>query len=84
MPLAAGQLVGPVIHPVGQPDPGERLGGQLPPLLRAHAGVDQRQLDVVQAGGPRQQVEGLEDEADLLVADPGQLVVLQLGDPDAR
>ena len=42
--------------------------------------VDERQLDVVQRGGAGQQVEGLEDEADLLVADAGQLVVVQLAD----
>ena len=59
------------------------VGGQLPPLLGPHAGIHQRQLDIVQAGGPGKQVEGLEHEADLLVADPGQLVVLQLGDPVA-
>ena len=42
--------------------------------------VDQRQLDVVQRGGAGQQIEGLEDEADLLVADARQLVVVQLAD----
>ena len=44
------------------------------------AGVDQRQLDVVQRGGARQQVERLKDEADLLVADARQLVVVHLAD----
>ena len=51
--------------------------------MRSAAGravIDQRQLDVVQRGGARQQVEGLEDEADLLVADARQLVVVQLAD----
>ena len=42
--------------------------------------VDERQLDVVQRGGAGQQVEGLEDEADLLVADAGELVVVELAD----
>ena len=45
-----------------------------------HARVDQRQLDVVQRRRARQQVEGLEDEPDLLVPDPGQLVVVHLAD----
>ena len=52
----------------------------LEPLLLRHAGVDQRQLHVVQRRGARQQVEGLEDEADLLVADARQLVVVHLAD----
>ena len=63
--------VAQVHHLQGPPRP-------LQPLLLGHAGVDQRQLDVVQRGGARQQVEGLEDEADLAVADRGQLVVVHL------
>jgi hypothetical protein len=47
---------------------------------RRGAVVDERQLDVVQRGGAGQQVEGLEDEADFLVADAGELVVVELGD----
>ena len=52
LPLAAGELVGPVLHPVAQPHPRERLGGELPALLGAQAGVDQRQLHVVQRWWP--------------------------------
>jgi hypothetical protein len=37
----------------------------------------------VQRRGPREQIEGLEHESDLLVADPGQLVVVQLAHPMA-
>ncbi len=39
--------------------------------------VDQGQLDVAQRRGPREQVEGLKDEPDLLVADAGQLDVIE-------
>ena len=42
--------------------------------------VDERQLDVVQGSGAGEQVEGLEDEADFLVADAGELVVVQFAD----
>jgi hypothetical protein len=70
-------------HPVAQANPLECLAGLFPSLLTSNPGVDQRELDVVQAGGPRQQVESLEHEADLLVPDPGQLVVLQLRYPVA-
>src|SRR4029079_6203724 len=47
-------------------------------VLRGYAGVDQRQLHVVQRGRARKQVEGLKDEPDLLIADAGQLVVVLL------
>ena len=45
-----------------------------------HAGIDERQLHVVERRRARQEVERLEDEADLLVADPRQLVVVHLAD----
>src|SRR5437016_10033757 len=76
--LPARQLVGPVVHPVAQPDAGERPGGLLAPLARRLPRVDQRQLHVVERRRTRQQVEGLEDESDLLVADAGQLVIGQI------
>ena len=63
---------------VAEAHPLQRLARPLPPLGAREAGVDQRQLDVVQGVGARQQVEGLEDEADLLVADAGQLAVVEL------
>jgi hypothetical protein len=63
-----------------RPTLGERFLGALDALRRRGAVVDQRQLDVVQRGGAGQQVEGLEDEADLLVADARQLVVVQFAD----
>ena len=49
-------------------------------LFGRDAGVDQRQLDVVQRGGAGQQVEGLEDESDFFVADARQFVVVQFAD----
>ena len=72
--LAARQLVGPVVHAVAQADPAAapRWRGSRR-SLRRDAGVDQRQLDVVERRGAGQQVERLEDEPDLLVAHPGQL-----------
>ncbi len=65
--LATRQLVGPVVHAVGQLHLLERAGGALAPLLGRHPGIDQRQLDVVQRIGPGQQIERLEHEPDLLV-----------------
>ena len=62
------------------PTVAERFLGALDALLRRDAGVDQRQFDVVQRGGAGQQVERLEDEADFLVADAGQFVVIEFAD----
>src|SRR6267378_1615706 len=78
--LAAGQLVRLVLHPVPQPHPLERP--RRPDAARGatEPRVNQRQLHVVQRGRTGKQVERLEDEADLLVADPGQLIVGQIGD----
>ena len=45
------------------------------PLVGLLARVDQGQLHVLQSGGAGQQIEGLEDEADLLVADLGQVII---------
>ncbi len=83
LPLASRELVGPVQHAVLEPHACQRVSGQLPALAPAHPGVDQGQLDVVQRRGPREQVERLEHEADLLVADPRELVVAQFRDPVA-
>src|SRR6185436_8361290 len=76
--LAARQLVGIVVHAVAQAYPLEGAAGALPPHAARHAGVDERQLDVLQGIGAGQQVEGLEDEADLLVADRRELGVVQV------
>ena len=76
--LAARELVGLVAGAVGEVDHGQGLPGALQALDLGDPGVDEGQLDVVEGGGARQQVEGLEDEADLAVADRGQLVVVHL------
>ena len=49
----------------------------------AVGGVDQRQLDVLERRGAGEQVEGLEHEADLPVADLGALVAVEPRDVDA-
>jgi hypothetical protein len=71
--LAAGKLRGEVPGPLVQIDAAQRLEGPLPALLAAGAGVHQRQLDVAQDGSARQEVVGLEDESDPLIADARQL-----------
>ena len=53
-------------------DNGSVTGARAPAAGRR--AVEQRQLDVLERRLPRQQLEALEDEADLLVADVGQFV----------
>src|SRR6266508_57627 len=77
--LAAGELRGPVLQAVAEPDRLER--GDRPPaaLGAAEPAVDQRQADVADGRGPRQELEALEDEPDHLVAHQRQLVVGEAG-----
>src|SRR5213078_434352 len=49
-------------------------------IARGHARVLEGQLDVLERARPRQEVELLEDEADLRVPDPGERVRRQAGD----
>ena len=69
--------------PIGQPHRLQRRHGPFAPLAAGHPGVGQRQLDVLLRRRPGQQVEALEHEADLPVADLGPLVPVQ-GRPRSR
>lgn len=72
LPLAAGELARAVLRAVGEADALERLEGALAALVGVHARVEKRQLDVLPDRRARQEVEGLEDEAELLIADARQ------------
>jgi hypothetical protein len=76
--LAARQLGGAVAQAVAQPDGVDQAGH--PRLVGLAAGDGQRQLDVLLGRQDRQQVEGLEDEADLVAAQVGELLVVELGE----
>ena len=68
--LAAGELAGPVVHPLGEADAGEELLGTVH-RLRAARGITRRECgdeDILQHGALREQMMGLEDEANLPVA----------------
>ena len=67
---------------VGQTDLGERIERHCLAFLVGEAGVNERQLDVTQRVGARQQVERLENETDFPVPDPGELVVIHLAGVD--
>ena len=75
--LPAGELARLVVLASGQADRAQRLQRPLAALAAGVVGVQQRQLDVLRRAGARQQVELLEDEPDLPVADLRQLVAVE-------
>jgi len=79
--LTAGELGGIVAHAMGHVDALKRVLDTVLALACRHAGaIGQRQLDVLVDGEVADQVEALEDEADLLVADAGAVTEVQVGD----
>jgi hypothetical protein len=76
--LAAGQLVGFVLDPIGQAHARQGLQGDSAPDLRIQARIDQRQLHVVQRVRTRQEIKGLKHEPDLAIAHIGQFIVVHL------
>src|SRR5699024_6585276 len=79
--LAPGELRRVVLETVAQPDGVDDVVE--PALLRLPAGDGERQQDVLPGGQRRDEVEGLEDEADPGPSQSGQLFLLQPGDVDA-
>ena len=74
--LAAGELGGMVVEPVGEADALERLTGTFAPLAGGNPpGIDHRQLDILERRRPCQEVEVLEHEAEVTIADRGALVL---------
>ena len=71
---------GKVMHARAEADAVERRLGQLAPLGVRHPAVEQRDLHVVEHAQIGDQVERLEDEPDLLVADRGQRAIAVAGD----
>ncbi len=84
LPLTARELVRQVMRAIGEADALEHALGLGLALGEAHAAIDQRLHDVLQRRSARQQVEALEDEADLLIADVGELVLVQAADVASR
>jgi hypothetical protein len=78
--LAAGEFVGLMVHALAEVDGFEDELGAGDAFGGGGSVVDEGELNVMQSGGAGEQVEGLEDETDLLVADAGELVVVELGD----
>ena len=81
--LAAREFARRVVAPAVEADRGQRLGRRRMARLRALAAVEQRQLDVLLRRGARQQVEALEDEAEVAPAQARALVARQALDVHA-
>ena len=81
--LTAGELARQVLRAMRHADALERRLDALLALGRLHAAVGERQLDVLEHGEIADQVEALEDEPDLAVADARALRGGQLGDRPA-
>src|SRR5207247_1200838 len=77
--LPAGELARLVVLAVGEPDLDEPLAGARPTIACRDARVEERELDVLERGHSGQQVEGLEDEADLAAPDLRQAVAVEPG-----
>jgi len=69
-----------MVESVTQPDPIQGQAGAAPAFLAPHRAVGQRQLDVAQGGQRRQQVELLEHETDVPVADVAELILVHVAD----
>ena len=76
--LAAGELGRRVVLAAGEADRGQGLAGARGGAPRRAPAVDQRQLDVLERRGARQQVEPLEHEADVVAAQQRELVAVEL------
>ena len=78
--LTAGQLARQVFRAVRHAHALEGVGHTLAAFGRPHPAVGERQLDVLEHRQVANQVEALEDESDLAIADPRPLRGPQLGD----
>src|SRR5438105_10081927 len=72
-------------EPVAESNLAEQFPGPFTALAKRQApAVEQRQLDVLQRRGARQQIEALKDKADVAIANAGALVARHRHDFLAR
>src|ERR1039458_114153 len=72
-----------MMHAADHPHRAQRAFGATAALCPPQAGVGERQLDVDERACARDEVEALEDEADLAVAQVGEIVLVHLADVHA-
>ena len=76
--LAAGQLGRAVRQAIAEPDGGDQR--VVPLLVGLLAGQRERQDDVLLGGEDRYEVEGLEDEAETIAAQPREALVVEMSE----
>ena len=76
--LAARELGRAELHPLLEPDELQQFGGPVADVVLLLFPVERGHEDVFEHGGVRQEVEALKDEADVLVAQLRELVVVEL------
>ena len=84
--LAAGELAGRIALAVAEAEQLQRRARPLEAVAavgRGRRGIEQRQRDVLDRAGARQQVEALEHEAEPLAADAREFRLAEPGDIDA-
>jgi len=72
-----------MIPPLGEPNQLQCLKGAFPPLRALHASIDERQLDIFDGIRTSEEVESLEDKAEIIAAQPGALLSIERSDIDA-
>src|ERR1700676_1130456 len=72
-----------MIQTVGHPYRAKRLRGALAARCAVDSGVGERELHVGDRAGARDEVEALEDEADLAAAQVREVVLVEAADIDS-
>ena len=80
--LTSGELAGIMLHPVLQADQTQSRLDVIVPLRLAQPGEQERQLHVFKSREHGNQVEGLKNKSDVVVAPMGQLAIGHRCDPD--
>src|SRR5207344_45598 len=75
LPFATGKFVGEMVEAAAQLHKLQQVARPFVDFLAAQPLEVQRQCDVLHAGERRQEIEKLENEADLVAAKAGQIVV---------
>src|SRR5215204_6508109 len=66
-----------MLHAIGEADPRKCGARTLAPGPPSDTAIDERQLDVLECGGPCQQLKRLEDETDLAIAEIRERIVAE-------
>jgi hypothetical protein len=77
--LATGQLMRPMVKSMRKTDPIQGILRFAPPFAASHASIGQRQLDILERAGSRQQRSHLEHEADFAAAQGSPSIAVQIG-----